>query len=133
MNKSLISDWREQLGLSERRPPEFFHSLEAINTGNQSLPQAHAMRRAWKDLELDGILCVNNAPYIYFKEVSGIDSVQMRELHRHIWNQGIAPLLVVVSQTEVQVYSGLALPAKQEQDVSQQNRLVKIYQSSRTR
>lgn len=126
MNKSLISDWREQLGLSERRPPEFFHSLEAINTGNKSLPQAHAMRRAWKDLELDGILCVNNAPYIYFKEVSGIDSVQMRELHRHIWNQGIAPLLVVVSPTEVQVYSGLALPAKEEQKVSQQNRLVQI-------
>ncbi|QYX32447.1 HsdM family class I SAM-dependent methyltransferase [Sphaerospermopsis torques-reginae] len=126
MNKSIIVDWREQLGLSERRPPEFFHSLEAINTGNKSLPQAHAMRRAWKDLELDGILCVNNAPYIYFKEVSGIDYAQMRELHRHIWNQGIAPLLVVVSPTEIQVYSGLALPAKDEQKISQQNRLVQI-------
>ncbi|MCF2150406.1 SAM-dependent methyltransferase [Desmonostoc muscorum LEGE 12446] len=126
MNKSSILDWREQLGLSERRPPEFFDSLEEINAGHQSPPQAHAMRRAWKDLELDGILCINNAPYIYFKEVSGIDSDQMRELHRQIWNQGIAPLLVVVSPTEVQVYSGLALPAKEEQDVSQQNRLVQI-------
>ncbi|MFM7561324.1 class I SAM-dependent DNA methyltransferase [Cylindrospermopsis raciborskii] len=125
MNKSLISDWREQLGLSERRPPEFFHSLEAINTCTKSITQAHAMRKVWKDLELDGILCANNAPYIYFKEVSGIYSVQMRELHRHIWNQGIA-LLVVVSPTEVQIYSGLALPAKEEQKVSQQNRLVKI-------
>ncbi|BAZ27920.1 hypothetical protein NIES4074_03480 [Cylindrospermum sp. NIES-4074] len=119
-------DWREQLELSGRRSPEFFHTLEEINTGDQSPPQAHIMRRAWKDLDLNGILCVNNAPYIYFKEVSTIDSEQMRRLHRQIWNQGIAPLLVVISPTEVQVYSGLALPAKDDQDVSQQNRLVEI-------
>lgn len=126
MIRSSSLDWREQLGLSGRRSPEFFNTLEEINTGKQSLPQAHIMRRAWKDLELNGILCVNNAPYIYFKEVSSIDSEQMRKLHRQIWNQGIAPLLVVISPTKVQVYSGLALPAKDDQDVSQQNRLVKI-------
>ncbi|WP_414551094.1 HsdM family class I SAM-dependent methyltransferase [Anabaena sp. CCY 0017] len=126
MNKSPILHWREQLGLSGRKPPEFFDSLEQINAGNQSPPQAHAMRRAWKDLELNGILCVNNAPYIYFKEVPSIDSDKLRELHRQIWNQGIAPLIVIVSPTEVQVYSSLAIPAKEEEDVSQQNRLVQI-------
>ena len=67
MIRSSSLDWREQLGLSRRRSPEFFNTLEEINTGKQSLPQAHIMRRAWKDLELNGILCVNNAPYIYFK------------------------------------------------------------------
>lgn len=126
MSKSTIVDWREQLGLIDRRSPEFFDSIEEFNAGTRSISQAHAMRRAWKDLELDGILCINNAPYIYFKEVSGINYDQMRELHRQIWNQGIAPLLVVVSPTEVQVYSGLALPAREEQDVSKQNRLVQI-------
>ncbi|MBD2503350.1 HsdM family class I SAM-dependent methyltransferase [Anabaena azotica] len=126
MNKSPILDWREQLGLSDRRPPNFFCSLEEIYAGDQPPSQTHAMRRAWKDLELDGILCINNAPYIYFKEVSGRNYDQMRELHRQIWNQGIAPLLVVVSPTEIQVYSGLALPAKDEQGVDQQDRLVQI-------
>ncbi|HEY9710106.1 MAG TPA: hypothetical protein V6D48_18005, partial [Oculatellaceae cyanobacterium] len=126
MATTLRPDWIEQLGLSGRRPPEFFRSLEQINSGEQPLPQAHAMRRAWEDLELDGILCLEKVPYVYFKEVSSIEREQMRQLHRQLWNQGIAPLLVVVSPIKVHVYSGLALPAREDKHVDQENRLVEI-------
>ncbi|MFP4412005.1 HsdM family class I SAM-dependent methyltransferase [Coleofasciculus sp.] len=124
METKLNPDWIEQLGLSERQPPEFFRSIEQINSGDQPLPQAHAMRRAWQDLELNGILYINKAPYIYFKEVSRIESGQIRRLHRQLWNQGIAPLLVVISPTEFHIYSGLALPAREDQAIDQDNRLV---------
>jgi len=124
METKLNPDWIEQLGLSERQPPEFFRSIEQINSGDQPLPQAHAMRRAWQDLELNGILYINKAPYIYFKEVSRIESGQIRRLHRQLWNQGIAPLLVIISPTEFHIYSGLALPAREDQAIDQDNRLV---------
>lgn len=121
----LNSNWVEQLELSAKHPPEFFKSISEINTEDHVVPQAHAVRRAWKDLDLDGVLYLDKAPYAYFKEVQRIEPELIRKLHRKLWNQGIAPLLVVISPTEFQVYSGLALPAKRKEDLFQEDRLVK--------
>jgi hypothetical protein len=119
--------WVRQLDLSDRHPSEFFLDIEDIETAEPIPPQAHAMRRAWRDMSLDGILCLDNAPLIYFKEVSSVNHDEIRELHRKLWNQGIAPILVVVSPREVYVYSGLALPARQNENVDSNNRLVETF------
>jgi len=121
----LNSDWVEQLELSAKHPPEFFKSISEIDTEDRVVPQAHAVRRAWKDLDLDGVLYLDKAPYAYFKEVQRIEPELIRKLHHKLWNQGIAPLLVVISPNEFQVYSGLALPAKRNEDLFQEDRLVK--------
>jgi hypothetical protein len=126
----LNSDWVEQLELSAKHPPEFFKSISEIDSEDRVVPQAHAVRRAWKDLDLDGVLYLDKAPYAYFKEVQRIEPELIRKLHHKLWNQGIAPLLVVISPTEFQVYSGLALPAKRNEDLFQEDRLVQALNRS---
>ena len=51
----------------------------------------------------------------------------MRKLQRQLWNQSIAPIFVVITVTEILVYSGLALPAKNDEDVDDNNRLVETF------
>jgi hypothetical protein len=60
------ASWEEQLGLQKRRPPEFFRSLEEIEDHAPAL-QAHAMSRAWTELGLSGILCLDRQPIVYLK------------------------------------------------------------------
>jgi hypothetical protein len=121
------NSWVRQLNLSNRHPSEFFLKLEDIDAAESIPPQAHAMRRAWQDMKLDGILCLDNAPLIYFKEVATIEPKDIRVLHGKLWNQGIAPILLVISPTEVYVYSGLTLPARKNESVNDDNRLVETF------
>src|SRR5947209_4445582 len=118
--------WEEELGLTERKPPFFFRSLEQLDSLQQPHPQATAMRRAWQDMKLDGILCFDTAPVVYFKLLDRLDDKQVRRLHKQVWNQGIAPLLVLITDRQVVVYSGLSVPAKPDEKVSDQNRLVEL-------
>lgn len=113
MSTILNQNWKERL---ERNPSEFLQSLKDIG-GEKPLSSAHLMRRAWEDFGLDGIFYTNQTPYIYFKEVSVIDYEQIRLLHLQLWNQGVAPLLVVISPTEIYIYSGLASPTQNAEEI----------------
>jgi hypothetical protein len=46
-------------------------------------------------------------PIIYFRQVERIEAAEVARLHRLFWNQGVAPLLVLIAQDQVHVYSGL--------------------------
>jgi len=118
------TDWRTEMGLEERRPPYFFASRADINVVSGSVPQAHALRRAFDGLGLNGILCLGNTPLLYFKEVARIDLQEVWSLHQRFWNQGLAPVLVLISPREVHIYSGLATPPRTGEDVRAGNRLV---------
>lgn len=126
MTASISTGWIEQLGLADKHSPAFFRSFDELQAMQSGVAQAHVMRRAWKDLELDGILYQDKSPYVYFKEVSSIDPVEMRRLHRKLWNQGIAPLLVVVSPSDFHIYSSLTLPAKEDEEINDDGRLVEV-------
>jgi len=101
------SDWQAELDLTDREPPFFFRSEDQL-TGTS--PQPHALRRAFELLELNGVLCTENAPLVYFKLVSRIALDDIRVLYRKFWNHGGAPLLVIISTEEVQIYSALQRP-----------------------
>jgi N-6 DNA Methylase len=126
MTMTVRPNWIEQLGLTEKLAPNLFRSLDEIENPQNAVAQAHVMRRAWQDLELNGILYQNMSPYVYFKEVSHIEPSLVRELHRQLWNQGIAPFLILISPDEFYVYSGLALPAKLDEEMNNNNRLVEV-------
>ena len=68
------------------------------------------MRRAFDLLDLDGILCTDSTPLVYFKEVARVETAAALALHRTFWNHGGAPVLVLIAQDEVHVYSGLVKP-----------------------
>jgi N-6 DNA Methylase len=126
MTAAISSSWISQLGLADKQTPEFFRSYDELLTQTSGVVQVHAMQRAWQDLGLDGIWYQDRSPYVYFKEVEQIDPVAIKQLHRRFWNQGIAPFLVVVSPEEFQVYSGLALPAKDDESINTGDRLVEV-------
>lgn len=105
------TDWRKDFGIEGRRPPALFSSLREIDEAGSAAPLPHALRRAFEELQLDGVLCFEQeqtrTPIIYFRQVERIETVEVARLHRLFWNQGIAPLLVLIAQDQVHVYSGL--------------------------
>lgn len=111
-------DWRNELGIAELRPPVFFSSEDEITRTDNIVPQAHALRRAFERMKLDGILCVQNNPLAYFKEVPSIDPVEVQKLHRQFWNQGLAPILVLIDPKEIHIYSGLSVPSEKVRDLN---------------
>jgi hypothetical protein len=116
--------WREQLGIADWKPPEFFSSKADIDAVASVAPQALALRRAFDRLALNGILCLQNNPVVYFKEVPEIHPEETRALHRQFWNQGLAPILVLVDEKEIRVYSGLSFPATGPEEFDRNNLLV---------
>lgn len=110
MTVTRTKTWRDEFGLRDRKPVAFFSSVEEIDAAGSAAPQAHALRRAFQQLDLDGILCHERTPVIYFRQVPAIEASEVAALHRRFWNQGIAPILVLIAPDQVHVYSGLASP-----------------------
>lgn len=102
--------WYHELGLAQRGAPAFVRRLPELDDLPVPLPAAHIVRRAWEAMELDGALCVDGAPVAYFKVVPSLDPDQLAPLHRRAWNQGVAPVLVLIGEAEVRVYSTFAAP-----------------------
>lgn len=123
---NIAGRWEDELGLSGRKPPYYFRDLKQLDSLTPPHPQATAIRRAWQDMKLDGMLCFDTAPVVYFKLLDRLDEKVIRRLHQRVWNQGIAPLLVVVTDRQVLVYSGLSVPARPDESVGDRNRLVQL-------
>ncbi len=111
MSTTASTDWRREFGIDGRSPPTFFTSLEEIDASHPPAPQPHVLRRAFEQLALDGVLCQDQAPVIYFRLVERIEPDEVAAIHRTFWNQGVAPILVLIGPDEVHVYSGLNQPA----------------------
>lgn len=110
MSATAQKDWKKEFGLDGRKPPYFFSSVDQLDDAAGQVPAPHALRRAFDQLGIEGVLCQGRSPIIYFRQVRKIDPIDIINLHRSFWNQGIAPILVIIAPDEVQVYSGLILP-----------------------
>jgi hypothetical protein len=117
-------DWQKAFGLDERTAPGLFATADALGTSRNPFPQAHVLRRAFDLLHLDGVLCAENSPLIYFKQMAFLDDAKVSALHRQFWNHGGAPLLVLIAPTEVRIYSGLARPIAAGDDLRSSPSLV---------
>lgn len=111
---ALPTDWPTTLGIQDPRPPWFFRSVDEIGRFENPVAHAHTLRRAFQRMDLDGVLCRAGAPLVFLRVVPKIDPGQVRELQRLVWNQGSAPLLVVMDAREVQIHSGLVPPSPAE-------------------
>jgi len=103
------TDWRLDFGIGGRRPPGLFTSSDELTPAT---PQAHLLRRAFELLELDGVLCADHSPLIYFKTIKRISAEVVYQLHQQFWNHGGAPILVLISDAEVHIYSGMSRPGE---------------------
>ncbi len=90
----------------------FYRSEREWSADPQARNSAHFMRRAWEKLGLEAVLTLEDKPTVYFKHVAKKNLAVEAELHRLLWNQGTATLLVVRDSAEIRVYSALAAPDK---------------------
>lgn len=119
-------DWIKDFGLECRKPPHFFSTIDQIENPALDVPQSQTLRSAFEQLKVEGVLCLERNPTIYFRQMSNVDTDKVIELHREFWNQGIAPILVIITQEEVHVYSGLVSPHKQHENGTINPGLVEI-------
>ena len=90
----------------------FLSSVEQVDEHQVLLPYAHYLQQAWAELNLTGVLCVDGRPAAYLCEGNRFTVAQKRERQRFVWNQGLVPLLVLLTPGHVQVYSGVRKPLK---------------------
>ena len=110
MTATSFPAWCREFGITARPSHAFLTSKDDLQSRDPPVPQAHVVRRAFDLLGLDGVLCDQTAPLVYFKIVDRIQPAQALDLHRKFWNHGGAPILVIASHGEVQVHSGFARP-----------------------
>ncbi len=107
MSTNVAVNWQRDFGIDKENYPNFFSGKDDLT---RSVPQAHVLRHAFDLLDLDGILCTENTPLIYFKQVEKITPDKVWKLHRQFWNHGGAPILVLISRDQVHIYSGMSRP-----------------------
>jgi type I restriction-modification system DNA methylase subunit len=113
MNGDTGMEWRKEFGIGDVESKFFIGSKAELNTPGMEVSQRHVLRRAFDLLKLEGILCTDNAPLVYFKQVRRIEPGEVVRLHQRFWNHGGAPILVLITKDEVHVYSGLTRPVAQ--------------------
>src|SRR3989339_615864 len=89
----------------------FYDSLDSVHSDINLLGYASVIDRAWKELNIDGVLCLDCRPILYFKESD--QPLLLRErlrFQKRFWNQGVANILVLADPTFVYIYSGLTKP-----------------------
>jgi hypothetical protein len=108
--RALLSAHRQTLeGL------DFYSSLKDIWKKRALLPYLNSVSRAWRELDLSGVLCVDGLPTLYLTmRQKRITPEEAAELQRLFWNQGLATVLVIVDPIDVCIYSGMARPNKPE-------------------
>jgi hypothetical protein len=110
----------------------FYRSEREWVADPQARNCAHFMRRAWEKLGLEAVLTLEDKPTVYFKHVTERNPAKEAELHRLLWNQGTATLLVVRDSAEVRVYSALAAPNKKPVTQKDDARLVETLEHVRS-
>ena len=100
-------------------PPgmHFYASLESVLQDDTILSYFSVIKRAWREMKLDGVLCLDGRPVLYLKSYARPFTNQERLFQQRLfWNQGVANILVLADPTTVYIYSGLARPARDDLD-----------------
>ena len=104
----------------------FYNSLESVRRDADLLGYVSVIERAWHEMKLNGVLCLDSRPVLYLKEYARPFSFRERIfLQKLFWNQGVANVLVLADPTSVYIYSGLAKPPGDHPDEeTEENALV---------
>ncbi len=93
----------------------FYNSLESVRSDINLLGYVSVVERAWTEIKIHGVLCLDTRPVLYLKEHSRPFSIRERiRLQKLFWNQGVANILVLADPTSVYLYSGLTTPQNEQ-------------------
>lgn len=104
--------WKERLGLADRRMPELYESAETVG----DTPHALALRTAFEELSVSAVFCVQGVPTIAILKIAQYDAARVVDLHGALWNQGLASLLLVITDDTLRVFSLARKPQKDWSD-----------------
>jgi hypothetical protein len=97
-----IAHWKERLGLAHRRTPELYEAPEQV----QDVPHAPAIRAALEEMGLTAVFCVQGVPTVgILAAAADYDRAKVVALHAALWNQGLASLLLVVTNDTLRAFS----------------------------
>ncbi len=74
----------------------------------------HTLRRLYEDLGINAVICIERRPTVCLMDGTKLQDNQVEELRKKLWNLGATTLLVVERPREVQVFSTLAKPSKDD-------------------
>lgn len=112
MSVAVDDDWRSEFGILADESNQFFADAADLDAPGTAPPQSYAVRRAFELLALDGVLCSETAPLVYFKQVERIVPAEVSRLHGAFWNHGGAAVLALIAPDQVHIYSSLSQPDK---------------------
>lgn len=120
--------WKEALALTHRVPPDLFEPETRIGEA----PYGSAVRIGLDKLGLSAIFCVNDVPTVAIRRTKEYDPSSIRTLRSALWNQGLASILINITEdtNEVRIYSLLHSRPPQEGDLSRDHSLIDILRSS---
>jgi hypothetical protein len=107
-----LSEWKRRLGLTNRQSPELYESAEAVH----NVPHASAIRAALDQMGLTAVFCVQGVPTVAILAMEHYDREAIINLHGELWNQGLASLLLVISEDTLRVFSLARTPIRDPGD-----------------
>lgn len=102
------SGWDHRAGASLLRSTDDWS--EAREFGSH----AHTLRRLFDDIGIDAIVCTEGRPTVCLKDGRSLNSEEIEELRKKLWNLGATTLLVVEQATRVLVFSTISKPSKDD-------------------
>lgn len=70
-------------------------------------------------LDIDSIFVSGKFPFIFIKKLSSFDPNIVRKLHQKLWNESKAPLLAIITPTELNIYDCFNTPIDNIDDIKQ--------------
>lgn len=97
----LTSRWKELLAIENRRAPELFEPDDHV----ADTPYADEIRKTFSKLSVSAMFCVQGVPTVAIVNQPQYNRDEVVRVHAALWNQGLASMLVVVTDDTVRVFS----------------------------
>jgi len=105
----------------------YYQSRQEVLRAPELLAYQHMLLRAWKEMELSGVLTLDGIPTVYVRdEDKPFTARQAAKVHGQFWNQGIATVLLLLDPSHARVFSSMTTPVDPEKatDADIEKRLV---------
>lgn len=109
-SKPLSSEWKDCLDLVNCAVTELYEDPNEVRRS----PHANAVRTILKDLNASAVFCTQGAPTIVIFVLEEYEHEEMIDLHGALWNQGLASLLLVLTDDTVRAFSLACTPCTYE-------------------
>ena len=114
------TSWLDTFGIGNRLgTPDLLLRQEQAATA----PHGLAVERAFTK-QVDAFLAIQDVPTVAFAVRDEFDAEEIDQLHKALWNQGLASVLLVRLPAEVRVYSLWQRPVSQPLAESPDHRLI---------